>query len=384
MADATNSPLQVLVIDDNPFDQLIISKALEDSEVSIQLADSAMYAKEMIVLNSYDLIICDISMPEINGFDFIREMKQQERFKQIPVVFFSAKQETDELSKEAYDLGVLDIISKERSPVKLKGRFAALIKQADLQRRLQSKNKELNLDLQTDKELLLKVMPEHALKQLRDKDGGNKVYKNATVMFGDFTDFTRLSKQASSSAIIDKLNGYFCAFDEIVERYDIEKIKTTGDSYMCVGGVPKESVTHAIMTVLCALEMRNYVNNKAEEDSKAGNDPWYIKFGISSGEVVSGIIGARKFMFDIWGNTVNVASRLEGIAIKDCITISEFTHSCIDEFFVTEPLGTKSLRNWGEINVYNVLRIREAYSSTEDGQVPTEAFISEMRFLNDL
>lgn len=372
------SPLKILVIDDNPFDQLIISKALGESDVTIQLANSATEAKKMIESNIYALVICDISMPEISGFDFIKEIKKEERFKHIPVVFFSAKKETDELSKEAYELGALDIISKERSPVKLRGRLAALIKQVDLQRQLQIKNIELDESLKSDQELLSKVLPEHTLKQLREEDATNKLYESTTVMFADFSDFTRLSKHSTPSGIIEKLNAYFCAFDEIAEKYHVEKIKTIGDSYMCAGGVPEECSDHAFMTVLCALEMRHFVNEKAKEDVKAGIDPWYIKFGVSSGEVVSGIVGTTKFMFDIWGDTVNVASRLEGIAKKNCITISEATKVIIEKLFITESLGVKSLRNWGDVEVYNVLRIKEEFSSTTDGQFPNDAFFKEV------
>jgi len=201
--------------------------------------------------------------------------------------------------------------------------------------------------------LLLNILPELTANELKES-GEVKASKidSATVMFTDFKAFTAQAEQVDPEILVYSLGYYFSAFDDIIEKYGLEKIKTIGDSYMCAGGVPYPIENHAVKMVSAAYEILDFVEKaKANETSLLSFD---IRIGINTGPVVAGVVGSKKFSYDIWGDTVNVASRMEITSETGRINIGEQTYLLIKDIFNCEYRGKKEIKNRGDVKMYFV------------------------------
>ncbi len=228
--------------------------------------------------------------------------------------------------------------------------------------------------------LLLNILPEIAAHQLKKKGFVRpKKYSDVSVLFADFVNFSNVSVSYNTiEEFIDALSLYFEAFDEITTRRYIEKIKTIGDCYMCVGGVPQANKSHAFDTVLAGLEIQKFVEEIAKEDIKLGKPIWRLRIGIHTGGVMAGVIGKKKFAYDIWGDTVNVASRIENKGEAGKVNISETTYQHVRDFFKCTYRGKVPAKNIGDINMYFVERILPEFSDDEEGYIPNAIFKKEL------
>ena len=228
--------------------------------------------------------------------------------------------------------------------------------------------------------LLLNILPEVAAHQLKKKGFVKpKKFNEVSVLFADFVNFSSLS--VSYDAIEDflaALSFYFETYDEITTKRFIEKIKTIGDCYMCVGGVPQVNKSHAFDSVLAALEIQQFVEEKAKIDQAKGNPVWRVRIGIHTGSIVAGVIGKKKIAYDVWGDTVNVASRMETKGEAGKVNVSETTYLTIQNYFKCTYRGKVLAKNIGEINMYFVERILPEYSEDEDGIIPNADFRKEL------
>jgi len=202
--------------------------------------------------------------------------------------------------------------------------------------------------------LLLNILPEETALELKESGvvKANK-FESVTVLFTDFEAFTAHSEGVNPEVLVSRLGYYFTAFDDIIEKYDLEKIKTIGDSYMCAGGLPFPKEDHAIKTVKAAFEILQFV-----EDAKSGGTEdglsFDVRIGINTGPVVAGVVGSKKFSYDIWGDTVNVASRMETNSATGKINISEHTFEFVKDEFNCEYRGEIAVKNRGKMKMYFV------------------------------
>ncbi|MDD4672925.1 MAG: adenylate/guanylate cyclase domain-containing protein [Bacteroidales bacterium] len=228
--------------------------------------------------------------------------------------------------------------------------------------------------------LLLNILPEVAAHQLKKKGFVRpKKYNQVSVLFADFVNFSSLSVSYSSiEEFLAVLTYYFESYDEITTKRFIEKIKTIGDCYMCVGGVPQTNKSHAFDSVLAALEIQKLVEEKAKIDQAQGNPVWRARIGIHTGSVMAGVIGKKKLAYDVWGDTVNVASRMENRGEAGKVNVSESTYLAIKDFFKCTYRGKVLAKNIGEINMYFVERILPKYSKDKEGNIPNAAFRKEL------
>lgn len=228
--------------------------------------------------------------------------------------------------------------------------------------------------------LLLNILPEVAAHQLKKKGFVKpKKYNEVSVLFADFVNFSSLSVSYNSiEDFLAALTFYFESYDEITTKRFIEKIKTIGDCYMCVGGVPQANKSHAFDSVLAALEIQKLVEDKAKIDQAQGNPVWRVRIGIHTGSIVAGVIGKKKFAYDVWGDTVNVASRMETKGEAGKVNVSETTYLAIKEFFKCTYRGKVLAKNIGEINMYFVERILPEYSEDNEGFMPNAIFRKEL------
>jgi class 3 adenylate cyclase len=226
---------------------------------------------------------------------------------------------------------------------------------ADYEQKITLQAQEIALEKQKSEALLHNILPEEVAQELKQKGQATpQDYKLITVLFTDFKGFTQISEKLTPQQVIEELNTCFLAFDEICEKYHLEKIKTIGDSYMCAGGVPIPNTTNPIDAVNAALEMRAWMARWAEA-KKAQNQPvWEVRIGLHSGEAVAGVIGKNKFAYDIWGDTVNLASRMESSGEAGKINISGATYELVKYAFHCTHRGKIQAKNKGEVEMYFV------------------------------
>ncbi|MBP9886353.1 MAG: adenylate/guanylate cyclase domain-containing protein [Leptospiraceae bacterium] len=223
--------------------------------------------------------------------------------------------------------------------------------------------------------LLLNILPEKVAEELKHKGEVTPVlYESVSIIFSDFKGFTRIAEKMKPEELVKELDGYFFQFDEIVKRYNLEKLKTIGDSYMCVGGIPIQNSTHAIDACLAALEILEFMKQMKEIKTAIGIPYWELRLGIHSGPVVGGVIGKTKFAYDIWGDTVNTASRMESSGDVSRVNISEETYELIKDFFDCEYRGEVDAKNKGKVKMYFVNSIKSELSVDGNGRVPNDKF----------
>lgn len=202
--------------------------------------------------------------------------------------------------------------------------------------------------------LLLNILPEETAKEL--KESGKvlaKKFESVTVLFTDFKGFTKYAENLSPEKLVETVDYYFSKFDEIMHKYDLEKIKTVGDSYMCAGGLPFATTDHADKMIRAAFEIAAFVKDSLI--SKTENETRFdIRIGINTGPVVAGVVGSKKFAYDIWGDTVNIASRMESNSEPGRINISENTYQLIKDSFNCEYRGELDVKNRGSMKMYFV------------------------------
>ncbi len=205
-------------------------------------------------------------------------------------------------------------------------------------------------------DLLLNILPKETAKEL--KDNGKvvaKKYESVSIVFTDFKGFTKQAAKLDPEKLVECVDMYFTKFDEIIKRYNLEKIKTIGDSYMFAGGLPTQSDDHAEKVVLAALEILDYTNH-IKKVYKVNEGRFDIRIGIHTGPVVAGVVGKNKFTYDIWGDSVNIASRLESSSEAGRINISESTFNLVKDDFKCEPRGKIEIKNRGQIEMYYLTR----------------------------
>ena len=204
-------------------------------------------------------------------------------------------------------------------------------------------------------ELLLNILPFETATEL--KATGKVIvrsYDSVTVMFTDFKNFTKLSERMSAEELVNEINFCYSEFDRIISNHNLEKIKTIGDSYMCAGGIPVESETHSSDMVKAALEIQQFIKEHALKKKETENDYFEIRIGIHTGPVVAGVVGIKKFAYDIWGDTVNTASRMESSGEAGKVNVSGATYELIKNNFNCTYSGKIEAKNKGEIDRYFV------------------------------
>jgi class 3 adenylate cyclase/tetratricopeptide (TPR) repeat protein len=203
--------------------------------------------------------------------------------------------------------------------------------------------------------LLLNILPSEVADELQ-KNGHAvpKYYESVSVLFTDIVGFTKIADTISPQEVVAELNECFIAFDEIIEKHNLEKIKTIGDSYMCAGGIPRKDELHAVKIVRAAFEIQAIMRSKNETRKSAGLAPWELRIGIHTGPVVAGVVGKNKYAYDIWGSTVNIASRMESNGQPGQINISSSVYELVKENYHCTPRGKIFAKNVGEIDMYFV------------------------------
>jgi len=232
-------------------------------------------------------------------------------------------------------------------------------------------------------ELLTEILPGSIADEFTAKGKvAPRHFPAATVLFTDFRNFTSLTEQVEPAMLIGLLDQYFTAFDEIVTRYRLEKIKTIGDAYMAVAGVPDPSRLHAVEACMAALEMQRVASRMRAQREKARLPSLELRVGLHTGPIIAGVVGRRKFTFDIWGDAVNIAARMEANCEPNQINISEVTYNNVKSIFETTARGSIEVKNKEPLPMYFLDRLKAEFSMDPDGQLPNEKFAQECQRLS--
>jgi adenylate cyclase len=242
-------------------------------------------------------------------------------------------------------------------------------------RNLVSQNEKLKRENQKIRALYETVRPAG----LRDTAEGEKKERSvkfnmATVLFADIHGFSRIAEGMNSSLVMDELDEINVAFEAIVAKYKIEKIKTIGDTYMCAGGIPVKNITNPVDVVMAAVSMRNFLEGFEREKRREDSHLWDMKLGIHSGPVTAAISGRKKVNYDIKGDTVNIASRIETVSDSGEILISVMTYELVKEFFDCEYYGKLPVKYTDDLQMYRVVGLKPAFSIDGNGVVPNDLF----------
>jgi adenylate cyclase len=203
--------------------------------------------------------------------------------------------------------------------------------------------------------LLLNILPVETANELKQKGSATpRHYDMVSVLFTDFKGFTKLAEKLTPQELVEELNQCFMEFDRIIDKHNLEKIKTIGDSYMCAGGIPVANNSNPVDIVKAGLEIKNYMDRLKSEREAQGKDYWELRIGIHTGPVIAGVVGKNKFAYDIWGDAVNTASRMESSGIPGQVNISGTTYDLIKDRFSCSHRGKVDAKNKGQIDMYIV------------------------------
>ncbi len=350
-----NEHATVLVVDDTPTNLTLMSDLLEGL-YTVKVATGGARALKIARSDTPpDLILLDIMMPEIDGYEVCRQLQADERTRDIPIIFLTARNEASD-EQFGLELGAVDYITKPISPPIVLARVKShltLKRLRDLdQVRLAMLNQEKQLleleQMKTDK-LMLNILPRPIAERLkRGEKNISGSYAEATILFSDLVGFTELSSKISATELVKMLNDLFTRFDKRADSLGLEKIKTIGDAYMAAAGIPIPRSDHAELCAEMALGMFEDLSdfNKAQGKSVG------MRIGLNSGPVVAGVIGFTKFSYDLWGNTVNTASRMESTAPVGQTQVSTSTYELLKDTFTLQENGLQECKGLGLVKAY--------------------------------
>ena len=347
---------QVLLVDDSRVMRAMLKKALGEIgfENVVEAFDGADAVAKMHSA-PFDLVLLDMEMPVMTGLEVLAAMNLAPDLKGLPVIVISGADQID-MAVQCIEAGAEDYLTKPPNLTLLRARVTTSLEKKrlrDLERlrlvQLQTEKELVEREREKSERLLLNILPSAIAGRLK---GGEKSIANrheiVSVLFADLCGFTAMSRKTSPADLVSMLNQIFTAFDHIVEEHGVEKIKTIGDCYMLVGGIPLQRDDHAAAVAECAIEMIAAL----EGINRANGTELQMRVGIHTGPVVAGVIGKIKFTYDLWGDTVNVASRMESSGQPDRIHLSEQTAEQLQGRYLLEDRGFVECKGLGAVKTF--------------------------------
>lgn len=347
----TNGSLgSMLVVDDNEMNRDVLSRYLVREGHQVTVAEDGVKALEIVQKKTFDLILLDIMMPKMNGFQMLSVLKADELMRDIPVIMISALDEMDSVVR-CIEMGAEDFLPKPFDPVLLRARINACLEKKRLRdqevlylRRIQEEKRRAD-------ELLHVILPHEIVEELKTT---NKVkprhYHNVAVLFTDIVGFTPYCETHSPEEVMVNLQHLVESYEQLSLTYDLQKIKTIGDAFMAVAGLLKPLENPTLNCVKCGLNMVDTLRDMPSQ--------WQVRVGIHVGTVMAGVVGHRQYLFDIWGDTVNTAQRIESHGRVDSVNLSKTAWEAVLPFCKGGSLGKVQIKGKGELEIYHVDALR--------------------------
>jgi adenylate cyclase len=341
-------PGRILIVDDTQATRELLSRRLEREGHAIVEAENGRSGLDRIAAEPFDLVLLDMMMPDINGYEVLTQLKADARFRHIPVIILSAFDEIDSVVR-CIEAGAEDYLTKPFNSVVLRARIGASLEKVRLREREQAAITELRAEKERSENLLLNILPKSIIPRMhRGETPIAERFEDVTILFSDIVGFTRLSTRRSASDVVALLNGIFSAVDRLALKFGIEKIKTIGDAYMAVAGLPEPRDDHAEAIARLALEMREIVRDVSQRHG----ENLMIRIGIHTGNTVAGVIGMHKFAYDVWGDAVNTASAMESYGVPNEIQVSRACYLRLHDSFILERRGAIEIKGKRQMETY--------------------------------
>ena len=339
---------RILVVDDNAANRDVLARRMIREGHQVVTADSGSAALAQTTAQPFDLILLDLIMPDMGGYEVLRRLKADESTREIPVVIVSALDELDSVVR-CIEAGAEDYLTKPFNPILLRARIGACLEKKWLHDREKQFLHDLEREKQRSESLLLNILPPSIVDRMRNGEMiiADRVTE-ATVLFCDLVGFTSMSERLPADKTIDVLSQIFTKFDRLAAEHGAEKIKTIGDAYMLAGGIPETQPDHALRIARLAPRMLEAV----EAVGDVTDVKLQARIGIHTGALVAGVIGTHKFVYDVWGDTVNTASRMESHSLPGRIQVSEAMRDALGEEFKFEPRGKVQIRGKGAMETF--------------------------------
>jgi class 3 adenylate cyclase len=346
------------------------------NQFAIELAESGEEALDLIAElleagNDIPIVISDQLMPGIKGHEVLKRI--HEASPATYTVLLTGQSDLEAVTEAVNHANLYrymakpwdgpDLVLTVREAIKGFYQDRLLEEQ---NRQLERHNKELELlvdertqELQKEKQksdaLLRNILPDEIADELKQKgEATPQYYKMVSVLFTDFKSFTQAASTINPQELVYTLNECFTAFDDIIGRHNLEKIKTIGDAYMCAGGLPVQNTSNPADAVWAALEICQWVSAWNAQRTSKGLEPWELRIGVNTGDLIAGVIGKKKFAYDVWGDTVNIAARMESSGEIGKVNISASTYEYVKSQFECEDRGKLPVKGKEVMNMYFV------------------------------
>lgn len=332
----------ILIVDDLPNNLRLLFTLLMPQGYQVGKALNGQMALKSADSNPPDLILLDINMPNMDGYEVCQRLKANVKTKEIPVIFISALDDVWDKVK-AFKVGGIDYITKPFQAEEVLARV-------ENQMKIQALQKALRKEQEKSTEILLNTLPEVIVEELKQFNSSTPTqFEEATFLFADIAQFTPNSSLMPPTDVVALLNQVFSAFDQLVSKYNVEKIRTIGDSYFVAAGCPAIRQDHAQAIASLALDMQSVIN----QFHWPNGNKLQLRIGINTGgPVVAAVIGTRKFAYDIWGDAVNIASRMESNGQPGKIHVTTATYSRLKHQYKFKLRGTLPIKGKGEMTTY--------------------------------
>jgi CheY-like chemotaxis protein len=334
----------LLVVDDNDDNRYTLTRRLRrqgyDNITEVENGRDALTALET---DKFDLVLLDVMMPEMNGYETLEHIKSDMATRDIPVIMISALDELDSVVR-CIELGAEDYLPKPFNATLLKARVSASLEKKRLRDQEASYLDQLENEQKRSDKLLHAILPPGAVQELKATDTIQpRRFEEVAVLFCDIVGFTAYCDRTPPETVVGQLQGLVEAFEEIALSHDLEKIKTIGDAFLATGGLLQKVENPVLASVKCGLEMA--------AASEALDPGWKVRVGIHFGPIVAGIVGQRQFMFDLWGDTVNVAARIAGEADPGTVFLSNDAWLQVRRTAQGRTRGLVPLKGKGELEL---------------------------------
>ena len=339
---------RILVVDDIEVNRDIMMRRLKATGHEITCASSGEEGLRLCREGGFDLVLLDMVMPEMRGDEMLTEMKSDPLLRDLPIIMVSASHQLHEVVN-CLELGAEDYLSKPVNPVLLQVRVQAVLERKRLHDQDLVRLSELRMAREKSEALLFNILPRPIAERL--KLGENPLFdeaREATVLFADLVGFSHLFKVRSAGEIVSFLDEIFSLFDELAGGRGLEKIKTIGDAYMVVGGVPDPLPDH----VAAVADLAQAMQAGIATFSARSEFPVQLRIGIASGPVMAGVIGRNKFAYDVWGDPVNLASRMESLGQPGRIQVSEQVYEHLRGRYPFQERGPIEVKGKGVVSTW--------------------------------
>jgi len=345
----------LLIVDDQAANVMLLERLLRSAGyASITTTQNPREVCDLHRKNNYDLILLDLKMPDLDGFQVMEGLKDIEANSYLPVIVITAQPEE---KLRALKAGAKDFISKPFDLAEVLARVHNFLEVRLLHSEIKKLYEQVIAEQKVSERLLHNVLPQAIAERLKGRpevtahnfsDVIADSFPDVTVLFADIVGFTKFSEGVSAAVSVNILNDIFSQFDSIADHRGLEKIKTIGDSYMAAAGLPIAVPNHAERAANMSLDMLEVMDRFNEKSHHQLN----IRIGISTGAAVAGVIGKRKFFYDVWGDAVNTASRMESHGVAGRIQMTDSTRQGLGEPFLVEKRGVIEVKGKGEMNTW--------------------------------